>query len=131
MQISGHENVNSINNYSKLNSNQSRQISDILSNKSASAKPATATVSKTVSTVDPVSTTDSSRQGIPPGFFINSTIYGNVILNMGSRTESRQLSQTNHLQVSNEHSNQASPVLEIPYQRPFKRIRCISDSDSD
>ncbi|XP_053396586.1 uncharacterized protein LOC128556233 [Mercenaria mercenaria] len=33
-QISGHKNVNSINNYSKLNNVQNRQISDILSNKS-------------------------------------------------------------------------------------------------
>ncbi|XP_060566151.1 uncharacterized protein LOC132725108 [Ruditapes philippinarum] len=101
MQISGHKNINSINNYSKLNPNQNRQISDILSNKPSS------TVSSYQSTVEQAETTRNLEKpwafqsnGFPQGFFTNSNIHGNVIINMGKRTESQQLSQTNNLQIS-------------------------------
>ncbi|XP_060597803.1 uncharacterized protein LOC132751629 [Ruditapes philippinarum] len=73
MQISGHKNINSINNYSKLNPNQNRQISDILSNKPSS------TVSSYQSTVEQAETTRNLEKswafqsnGFPQGFFTNS-----------------------------------------------------------
>lgn len=40
MQISGHKNVNSLNNYSKFNPEQSENISDILTAQSVNAPPA-------------------------------------------------------------------------------------------
>ncbi|XP_053377231.1 uncharacterized protein LOC123558507 [Mercenaria mercenaria] len=124
VQISGHKNVNSLNNYSKLNNAQSKNISDILSDKATSSAVATTTAQS--------NSLENSERQMPKGFFQNSHFHGNVTFNFhNSRTETQQLSQ----QVICSSPKAANSCVEesqhSPIQKQYKRIRMISESDSD
>lgn len=126
VQISGHKNINSINNYSKLNNQQSMAISDILSDSSrpnsilprAPARPAMSTHNFG----------DSCEMPMGRGFFMNSHFHGNVVFNF-NRKEQNTLSQQQVQQHRHVHHDSSSPDI---VRQSFKRIRMIpSDSDSD
>ncbi|XP_053403185.1 uncharacterized protein LOC128558290 [Mercenaria mercenaria] len=148
MQISGHKNVNSLNNYSKLNPGQSKDISDILANTTGIPD----SNERRVVPLGPLNTTNQ-EMNIPAsassslhrsvGFehqqlpmLAYSTFNGPVTFKFDN-TSSRTMHQTavshsqyhgnagNHEQTS--ISNMASPVSS-PQPRRWKRIRCISSS---
>ncbi|XP_060588773.1 uncharacterized protein KIAA1958-like [Ruditapes philippinarum] len=137
VQISGHKNINSINNYSKINNDQSKNISDILSNKisnthsdlqvrSSTPKSASMTMSDCVRAGD--------NNGKPPqGLFAYSHFNGNVTFNFNSSI-SESLSQMSAVTLNrNTSSASGSAVVDpcSPIIRPYKRIRMLPDSDTD
>lgn len=137
IQISGHKKVDSLNDYSALNNEQSRGISDIITNKppSAVAIPNTAT--------PPVAAT-STMSAPMPGFFVNSHFHGNVTFNFKNRNETQNLSQLTQQVMPPQCSRPAavdsetprvaeSPISSpvIPPNRSYKRIRLYPESDSD
>ena len=117
VQISGHKNVNSINSYSSLNAQQSKNISNILSNLPAS------TTASSVS-VRPTSPQFSVDPHLPGPMFSGNTFNGPVTIN---------LDNTNSM-IANTQTAICSPGRnnkESTPKRPWKRIRLISDSESD
>ena len=122
IQITGHRNINSLNNYSALNNQQSRNISNILSgpNRSTPTVPMHSSPKSTSSITAAVETDNK-----PPGFFVNSTFHGNVTFNFSHETQN--LSQiTKNMAMVNSTSSPDSPVL----PRRYKRIKTL-DSDSE
>ena len=124
IQISGHTNVNSLNNYSGINKDQSKQISKILSTSNPIA------VAK--QNLHPSASATPSMSDLPMGrgFFVNSNFHGNVTFNFNS--SEMGLSQKN---VFNQ---QVKSPTKTPDDSPdfhdqprYKRIRMIPDSDSD
>ncbi|XP_052762232.1 uncharacterized protein LOC128204867 [Mya arenaria] len=121
VQISGHKNINSLNNYSKLITNQSVEISDNLSNANSNGGP-----------------TNASRRNLPAsdaapnmsrGFFVNTNFMGNVTFNFQNQDQNT-LSQKQH--VVNRNPQIPSPCSGQGERRPvYKRILLISDSESD
>ena len=154
LQISGHKNVNSLNNYSKLNNEQSRRISDILSNKPSNALVQSAVTPPTATCVQP------STTPLPQGFFANSHFHDNVTFNFNSRNETQNLSQLTQQVMPprrdpvshspNNNVNEQRQRVPSPFQSPapvdtvspiqsplvppirkYKRIRIYPESDSD
>ena len=134
IQISGHKNVNSLNNDSKLNNDQTQRISDILSNKPLNTPP---------TDVTQASTTESSAS-MPPGFFAYSNFHGNVTFNFSKETQNlAQLTQQMippapgplyQLPAPGSSPTDTAPESPlrspaIPPNRKFKRIRLIPESD--
>lgn len=126
VQISGHKNLNSLNNYSKLNNNQAMAISDILSNgKEPTSNPSSSTI--------PSRSMNDPQYPMSRGFFVNTNFYGNVTFNFDKR-EQHNLSQQHHehLHTTPPSSSTYSDENESPVGKPvYKRIRFLSDSDSD
>ena len=124
VQISGHKNVNSLNNYSGINKDQSKQISKILSHSNQTA------VAKQNLSPSATATTSMSDLPMGRGFFVNSSFHGNVTFNFHS--SEMGLSQNN---VFNQQVKSPTPTPDVlpdfPDQPSYKRIRMIPDSDSD
>lgn len=74
-------------NYSKLNNEQSRRISDILSNKPSNVLVPSTVGPPTATCMQPLT------KLLPQGFFANSHFHGNVTSNFNSRNETQNLSQ--------------------------------------
>ena len=135
IQISGHKNVNSFNNYSKINNEQSRRISNILANKPSTSN---SLVTPPTRFTDPARETGSSKI-MPAGFFAYSNFHGNVTFNFNSRNETQTLSQLTQQMLpppppANDNepytaSHIQSPL--VPPNRKFKRIRLCPDRDSE
>lgn len=127
VQISGHKNVNSINNYSKLNAEQSKQISNILSNLDP--------VSSTSTALKPVSTNsypEYSRQTLqthtvptPASMFAGNTFNAPVTINFDKSMTHTQTA------ICSPRLGKRSPVGSPLPQRRWKRIRPMIDSDSE
>ncbi|KAH3889648.1 hypothetical protein DPMN_013708 [Dreissena polymorpha] len=92
VQISGRKNINSINNYSKLNNQQSMAISDILVD---SSRPNSIVPRAPARPTMPMSThnfRNSCEMPMGRGFFMNFHFHGNVSFNL-TRNEQNTLSQ--------------------------------------
>jgi hypothetical protein len=137
-QISGHKNVNSINNYSKLNSEQNREISRILTSADEPTLPfhhgLPATTSKPhTATLTQESTSNQSHTDNPlsdiKSMFSGNTFTGQVTFNLSFGDETKHTCMSNaQYNVSGSRSNDSSCVT--PPRKVFKRILPI-DSDSD
>ncbi|XP_053404184.1 uncharacterized protein LOC123534129 isoform X2 [Mercenaria mercenaria] len=133
MQISGHKNVNSINNYSKINNDQSRNISKILSNQRNETNLQTQG-SGAASAPEPWTGPFGSNRS--RSLFASSTFHGPVTFNFHSTSVSETLSQMSTVNVGRSNATaeeSVSNMLDSPVAtaRPFKRIRMIPESDSD
>lgn len=126
VQISGHKNINSINNYSKINTHQAKRISNILSDRKVSDPQMQNTNAPPNSLQNPMSR----------GFFINTQFHGNVTFNFCS-SESKNVSQNvqhnSALSVAAARSPRDSreQCSQSPIRPNYKRIRMLSDSESD
>ena len=127
VQISGHKIINSINNYCKINNEQSKQISDILSNNKKHTSSAVATLPCASAAI---SSPYTMQQGQQSGFFVNPQFHGNVTFNF-------QTNQTKQMELTQTHVVRSPEIRHLPSHSPspprkFKRIRMILDSsDSD
>lgn len=80
MQISGHKNIQSINNYSSLNSRQLQEISTIMSNDSTGSNSKEISYSQSLSL--------AAQSCTVPGIFSNATISGSSIaININSNEQ--------------------------------------------
>ncbi|XP_060598775.1 uncharacterized protein LOC132752466 [Ruditapes philippinarum] len=131
VQISGHKNVNSLNNYSKLNNAQCKNISNILSDRPSTSYQSVAPCNSALDTNTPPTTFNGKSEGAASrGFFINSHFHGNVTFNFHSSTTSTQKLSQQVINPSTESevcSADSSPL----HPKKYQRIRMISDSDSD
>lgn len=144
MQITGHKNVNSLNNYSYLKPDQTKTISSILSNhpvKAPTTATATATCTSSATESSQVAVLHQEQATIPVpvinpgafnpaalgGLFTGNTIHGNININFN---QSQQLSRNTATWTSTCSSPRMQPELDAPVRKNFKRIRMI-DSDSD
>ena len=123
VQISGHKNLNSLNNYSKLNQNQAIAISDILSS-GGSSSCVRFSKSENVPNVQ-------ADGAAPHGFFVNPQFFGNVTFNFNSTSQKNTLSQQ-HYDLPLHRDRTPGPVGDSPVlvEPKYKRIRLI-DSDSE
>ena len=154
IQISGHKNVNSLNNYSHLKAEQTKNISSILSNRPPVKNP---TVSATISSCAAVDespvevrstanecqapTSRATPQSYVPvlnhggfdiskigGMFSGNQIHGNININFN---QSQQLSRTQSYSTTCVSPTQRMSLqFSPPARKSYKRIRVI-DSDSD
>ncbi|XP_052216542.1 uncharacterized protein KIAA1958 homolog isoform X2 [Dreissena polymorpha] len=126
IQISGHRNINSLNNYSSLNKEQSKNISKILSHSNQSVEKHNRTATATASAT-------SSDFPMARGFFVNSHFQGNVTFNFHNSESYMGLSQTQNVVNHQRQSPSRTPAVtaDSPVQRHYKRIRLIAESDSD
>ncbi|KAH3713291.1 hypothetical protein DPMN_073079 [Dreissena polymorpha] len=116
--------VNSLNNYSEKNKDQSQQISKIVlhSNQTAVAKQS----------LPPSATATTSMSDLPMGrgFFVNSNCHDNVTFNFHSSEMG-----LSHKNVFNRQVKSPTPTPDVspdfPDQPRYKRIRMIPDSNSD
>ena len=133
IQVTGHKNVNSLNNYSSVNETQQRDISRTLNpcvqNLSVpySVPVPTPSASSTFPQTQVSKPCDPrpSSSDMLAGFFSNNHISGNIHVHLNS---SNTQSNTSCVKTQFLHSPPPSP----PVKKPFKRIRYIpSDSESD
>ena len=149
IQISGHKNVNSLNNYSHLKAEQTKNISSILSNRPPVKNP---TVSATISScaaVDesPVEVRSTANECQAPssratpqsyvpvlnrgGFDISkigNQIHGNININFN---QSQQLSRTQSYSTTCVSPTQRMSLQFSPPASKFYKIIRVIDSNSD
>lgn len=128
-QITGHKNTNSLNNYSKLNPNQSMNISHILTGgprktneTDLDLRPRNVDIPAALGKPTEEPKFHSSFGSL---FASNTTFNGPVNFHFHG-------SQTQHMQASSQYvigSEHVSPRSSSP--KKFKRIRICDDSDSD
>ena len=143
MQISGHKNVNSLNNYSKLNPEQSKTISDILTRKpqaqavnvippappcivSQNTQP-NAQSESFVQNATPVNVFPFQNSVMPMNqfpMFMGSTFNGPVNFHFESKS-SRSVTHTQTAVCKQDKSRSCSSS---PEPRRWKRIKYMSDS---
>ncbi|KAL3855020.1 hypothetical protein ACJMK2_014251 [Sinanodonta woodiana] len=132
VQISGHKNINSLNNYSNLNPAQSRNISNILSNVPA-LHVIQPVIRETAPPVAPATVSSCTKefQSIPgyefSGILTNAVIHGDVHIHLQQRSETQSLSQTTQY-VSGRKTKSSGIVSSQPSK--WRRI-ISSDTDSE
>jgi len=123
VQISGHKNLNSFNNYRKLSQKQAMAISDILSS-GGSSSCVRFSKSENVQNVQ-------ADGAAPHGFFVNPQFFGNGTFHLNSTSQTNTLSQQQY-DMPLHCGRTSGPVGDSPVlvEPKYKLIR-LTNSDSE